>query len=314
MKQEDLTGVLLMAYGTPDSLDDVEAYYTHIRGGRRPSNELIAELKERYALVGGRTPLSEISEATRVSLERRLKERGERVRVYLGMKHWHPYIKQAVSEMANAGIVRAIGLVLAPHYSAMSVAGYYRYIDQAQAELGTEISIDHIDSWHLHPPYLEAVAARIRRKLAVFPQYASVTVIFTAHSLPQRILAEGDPYQDQLMQTAGALAKMLDLTRWTFSYQSAGRTAEPWLGPDIQDVVAEQARAGSRNILVAPIGFVSDHLEIFYDIDHEAQAVAREKGVTLVRTDSLNADEDFVDGLADLVLRRMSLAATSLRQ
>lgn len=305
MEYADTWGVLLMAYGTPATLDDVEPYYTHIRHGRKPPAELLTALKERYAFVGGHTPLREITAETRARLERHLRAGGAPVRVYLGMKHWHPYIEQAVGEMARDGITHAVGLVLAPHYSSRSIAEYYGYVDAAQAKIGSEIAIERITSWHLHPPYLAAVARRVRDKLREFPPGAEVTVLFTAHSLPRKILENGDPYPAQLAETARALAGMLALPRWTFSYQSAGRTADPWLGPDILETVSDLAGRGVRHLLVAPIGFVSDHLEILYDIDHEARQAARERGITLLRTESLNASDDFVEGLAALVRTRM---------
>jgi ferrochelatase len=303
MTSNDATGVLLMAYGTPDSMEAVEPYYTHIRGGRPPAPHLLEELQERYRLVGGSTPLLEITEATRSALERELSRYGN-YRVFLGMKHWHPYIEEGVRTMHEAGIRQAVGLVLAPHYSRMSIAGYYDYISKAQDKLGTSIEILPIESWHLHEPYLQAVAHRVREKLDTFPPDDEVTVIFSAHSLPEKILADGDPYADQLGETSKALAAMLGLAHWTFSFQSAGRTPDPWLGPDIVDTVNRLADEGVRNILVAPVGFVSDHLEILYDIDYEAQGAARERGITLKRTDSLNAGADFVEGLAELVRRR----------
>jgi ferrochelatase len=303
MTSDDAIGVLLMAYGTPDTLEAVEPYYTHIRGGRRPAPHLLDELRERYRLVGGSTPLLEITEATRDELQRDLNQSGN-YRVFLGMKHWHPYIEEGVRAMADAGIKRAVGLVLAPHYSRMSIAGYYDYIRKAQEKLGTSIEILPIESWHLHGPYLRAVADRVRAQLQTFSPDDEVTIIFTAHSLPEKILAEGDPYADQLRETSEALASMLGLRRWTFSFQSAGRTPDPWLGPDIVDTVHRLADEGVRSILVAPIGFVSDHLEILYDIDYEAQAGARERGITLKRTESLNAAPDFVVGLAELVRQR----------
>jgi ferrochelatase len=304
-------GVLLMAYGSPDSLEDVEAYYTHIRGGRKPSPDLVEELKERYRRVGGRTPLSEISEATRQDLEAQLNDGSDsRYRVFLGMKHWHPYIEQAVREVFDEGIERAVGLVLAPHYSRMSIAGYFHYIDVAQEKLGSKIEILPIESWHLHPPYLRAVASRIESKLADFLCGSDVTVVFTAHSLPQKILEDQDPYPRQLHETSQAVASMLSLKHWTFAYQSAGRTPDPWLGPDIVDTVHELADQGVQHILVAPIGFVSEHLEIHYDIDYEALQAAAERGVTLKRIDMLNASPDFVAGLADLVRERAAETAS----
>lgn len=302
MKDKSIA-VLLMAYGSPDTPDDVEPYYTHIRGGRTPSADLVADLKERYRLVGGRTPLLDITRSTQVALQAELDRRDAgRYKVYLGMKHWHPYIEQAVREMVDDGMERAIGLVLAPHYSRMSVEGYYRYIDEAQREAGSHVDIQRIESWHLHEPYLRAVAERVKAQLALFPAGEDVTVVFTAHSLPERIVTDGDPYPDQLHQTSEALARSLGLRDWTFSYQSAGSTADPWLGPDLVDTVHALADRGVRNVLIASIGFVSDHLEILYDIDYEAATAARERGMTLRRTESLNASPDFVAGLADLVL------------
>jgi ferrochelatase len=210
-----------------------------------------------------------------------------------------------VDTLAGEGIKTVVGLVLAPHYSAMSVGSYFDYVDAARHKLGAAFDLLRIDSWHLHPPYLGAVADRIRAGLACFPAGEGVTVVFTAHSLPERILQEADPYPEQLRETSRALAEMLQLPRWTFSYQSAGRTREPWLGPDLVDTVHRLADAGVTNVLVASIGFVSDHLEILYDIDYEAQAAARERGVTLRRTDMLNASPDFVAGLAELVWQRL---------
>ncbi|MDQ2742627.1 MAG: ferrochelatase, partial [Chloroflexota bacterium] len=283
----------------------VEPYYTHIRHGRPPTPELLDELRERYRLVGGRTPLSEISEATRSALEKRLNSGGGRWRVFLGMKHWRPWIRDAVEQMSRENITNAVGLVLAPHYSSMSIAQYYGYVDDAQKSLGSNIRIDRIDSWHLWPTYLASVASRIRAQLAEFPEPATVTVLFTAHSLPQKILEQDDPYPEQLRETSEALVAMLDLPHWTFSYQSAGRTSDPWLGPDIVDTVNDLADQGVQDILVAPIGFVSDHLEIFYDIDHEAKETADARGITLRRTEMLNSNPDFVDGLAQLVRAQM---------
>jgi ferrochelatase len=302
-------GVLLMAYGSPDSLEDVAPYYTHIRGGRKPSPDLVEELKERYRRVGGRTPLSEISEATRRGLQAQLNNGSGVYRVFLGMKHWHPYIEQAVREMSEQGIERAVGLVLAPHYSRMSIAGYYHYIDVAQEKLSSRIEILRIESWHLHQPYLSAVATRIESKLADFLCGSDVTVVFTAHSLPEKILEDEDPYPRQLQETSLAIAGMLGLKRWTFAYQSAGRTPDPWLGPDIVDTVHELADQGVQHILVAPIGFVSEHLEIHYDIDYEAQQAAAERGITLKRIEMLNSSPEFVAGLAELVRRRVDEAA-----
>jgi ferrochelatase len=212
--------------------------------------------------------------------------------------------------MRDVGIQRAIGLVLAPHYSDLSIAGYYHYFDIAQEKLGTHIALERIESWHLHPPYLQVVAKRVRSALVALPDTSPVTVIFTAHSLPKRILETGDPYPDQLRATSGALAERLHLSAWTFAYQSAGRTPEPWLGPDLVEMVNALADRGVQQLLVAPIGFVSDHLEILYDIDYEAQNAARERRIALRRTEMLNASPDFVAGLAELIRERAPLLPT----
>ena len=306
MNDNQTIGVLLMAYGSPDTPEDIEPYYTHIRHGRAPSAELLEELQERYRLVGGRTPLSDISEATRARLEKRLNDESENLyRVILGMKHWHPYIEQAVHQLASEGIQRAVGLILAPHYSSRSVAEYYGYVEEAQRKLGTSIALERIDQWHLFPPFLDAVRSRIEAQLEKFPTGEEVTVVFTAHSLPEKILQSGDPYPDQLLETSRALVDMVGIPQWTFSYQSAGRTPDPWLGPDLVETVHRLAREGVKNILVASIGFVSDHLEILYDIDYEAQEAARDEGITLRRTEMLNASPDFVEGLVALVRERV---------
>lgn len=305
MNGNQTIGVLLMAYGTPDTPDEIEPYYTHIRHGRPPSRELLEELQERYRVVGGRTPLSDISELTRARLEEQLNaESSNRYRVILGMKHWHPYIERAVESMAGEGIQQAVGLILAPHYSTRSVAEYYGYVDEAQRKLGTGIHVERIDHWHLFPPFLEAVKRRIEAGLLQFAPQADVTVIFTAHSVPEKVLESGDPYPEQLAATCDALVRASSLQNWTFSYQSAGRTPDPWLGPDLVDTVHRLGREGVQNVLIVSIGFVSDHLEILYDIDFEAQAAAREEGMTLHRTEMLNASPDFVEVLAALVKER----------
>jgi len=305
MTDPRVRGVLLMAYGTPNTPDDIEPYYTHIRRGNPPPAELLHELQERYAIVGGRTPLTAITEATRQGLEERLNSSGTgRWRVITGMKHWTPWIHEAVERMAGEGIEEAVSLVLAPHYSSISIAAYNKYVDEAQERIGSHIRFERIDSWHLHPPYLEAVARRVRERLVEFPDGEDVTVIFTAHSIPSRAVAAGDPYAEQLQETAQRLAQMLQLDHWTFSYQSAGRTADPWLGPDLLDTLHMLADQGTSNVLVATIGFVADHLEILYDIDYEAGNVAKERSMLLKRTESLNAGADFLDGLAELVLSR----------
>jgi ferrochelatase len=285
-------GVLLMAYGTPGSLDEVEAFYTDIRGGRPPSPELLNNLRARYAAVGGRTPLLEITQQQAQALQDAL---GHRYRVFVGMRHWHPYIRDVVAGMEAAGIREAVALALAPHYSELSAGAYFRAI----AETGTSIAFRKVRSWHLQPAYLDVIAERVRSAGAGFEPEL---VVFTAHSLPKRILETGDPYFEQLQATSRAVASRLALRSWMFSFQSAGATGDSWLGPDILETVEMQAAKGLRRLLVAPIGFISDHLEILYDLDVQAKRRAEELGVALRRTESLNASPKLVEALKAAVL------------
>lgn len=312
------TGILLMAYGTPASLDEVEPYYTDIRGGRPPTPELLAELKERYRLVGGRTPLLEISRAQADGLQRLLDaESPGRYRVYLGMKHWHPYIEAAVRQMERDGIREAIGIALAPHYSRMSIGGYISRVEDAQAKVAAErsaagtaamepIRFRFVESWHVEPVFLEALAGQVRDALSrafAAEERDSVFVLFTAHSLPERIRQWDDPYERELLATSAGVADLLTLPRdrWGFAFQSAGRTPEPWLGPDILAKLRELNTGGHQSALVCPVGFIAEHLEIFYDIDVEARQVARELGMHLERIEMLNATPPLLESLAAVV-------------
>lgn len=290
------TGVLLMAYGTPRNVDEVEAFYTDIRGGRPPTPELLANLRARYEAVGGSTPLLDISRRQAEALEAAL---GPDFRVFLGMRHWQPYIRDAVAAMPEAGIRRAVALALAPHYSALSVGAYM----QAAEEAGGEIAFERVRSWHLQPAYLEAVADRGR---AASVGFEPEVVVFTAHSLPRRILESGDPYPDQLLETSEALAGRLALKRWRLSYQSAGATGDAWLGPDILETIDQLAGEGVRRLLVAPIGFISDHLEILYDLDVQARQRAASRGLELRRTESLNDTPKLIEALKRAVLEALA--------
>jgi ferrochelatase len=298
------TGVLLLAYGTPETLDDVELYYTHIRGGRAPSPESLENLRERYRLVGGRTPLLDLTRDVAHKLQGRLDaDAPGRYRVYIGMKHWHPFIGEVLPRMAADGIRTALGLVLAPHYSRMSIGSYRKYVDQAHEKLAEPIDIRLVESWQAHPLFRQLIADRIVEGLAQFPAEMrdQVKVLFSAHSLPERILTWDDPYPRELRESAAGIAELLGLHDWRFAFQSAGMTGEPWLGPDILDYLAELAAEGVFAVLSVPFGFVADHLEVLWDIDNEAQAKAAELGVTLHRTRMPNADPEFVEVLAAIV-------------
>lgn len=276
---------MLMAYGSPSSAEDVRPYLEDVRGGRPVSDEAVAELAERYRRIGGRSPLDDVTDAQRAALERELG-----LPVFVGMKHWRPRIADAVEAALADGATRVVGLVLAPHYSRMSV-GEYR--ERLEAAVAGRAELVLIESWHDDAAFLDVVAERVRD--------TDAWVVFTAHSLPERILAGGDPYREQLLETSRLVAERADLERWSFAFQSASPTGEPWLGPDILDELERLHGDGVRKVLVAPVGFVSDHLEILWDLDIEARDKAEELGLELSRIESLNDDPAFIRALAGLV-------------
>jgi len=294
--------VLLMAYGSPDRLDQVEAYYTDIRRGNPPSPELLEELLDRYRAIGGGSPLSRIVETQRAALGRELAARGRHFRVYAGMRHIEPRIGEIVAGMAADGVERFVAIALAPQASS-NAAGYRRAVETGLAGLGGAApTVVYVDSWYDQPCFTEALAETTREALARFPDPTRVRVMFTAHSLPARVLAEGDPYPEQVAGTAALVAARLGLADYDVAYQSAGRTGEPWIGPDILAEIRRLAAAGVTELVIRPVGFVADHLEVLYDIDIEAQAVAAEVGIHLERARSMNDDPTFIAGLADLAV------------
>jgi ferrochelatase len=290
-----------MSYGTARGPDDLVPYLTHIRRGRTPSPELVEEMRARYASIGGRSPLIEITERQVRGLERELNADGGRTfRAYHGMKHQSPYIEDAVEQMAADGIGPAVGLVLAPHYSRLSVGEYVERAEKAAADTGTETTF--IENFHRHPAFVAFVKDRVQRALESLPHdlRGQAIVVFSAHSLPARVLELGDPYAKQLEETAQAVAEAEPYS-YRVAWQSAGRTDEAWLGPDLNEVIRDLAESGTKAVVSCPVGFVSDHLEVLYDVDIEARNVADEAGVTLVRTDSPNDDPAFLRALADVV-------------
>ncbi|MCY3569141.1 MAG: ferrochelatase [Chloroflexi bacterium] len=298
-------GVLLMAYGTPGNLDEVEPYYRDIRGGQTPPPEAVADLTERYRRVGGKTPLLEITRRVADKLEQRLNQGSDdsRWRVYVGMKHWHPYIADTIDAIAADGIDELVELPLAPHYSMLSIAGYEKLVKQALDRLTEPPPTRFIQSWHANPRFINLIAGRIDNVLAkIDADPADVEVVFSAHSLPARIVNSGDPYPDELIESAAAVARAAGVTSWRFAYQSAGKTPTPWLGPDILEAIETIAGEGRRHILSVPFGFVCDHLEILYDIDIEAIDRAAEFGINLSRIDMPNDDPEFVEVLFDLII------------
>lgn len=306
-----MTGLLVMAYGSPQSLDEVEAYYTHIRRGRPPSPELLEELLERYRAIGGRSPLVAITRRQARALEERLAGRfHEGLIVDVGMKHSPPFIAEGVRRLVEGGATRLITLTMAPQYSAMSVGEYQHAVMDALRQLGAALPVIQVPSWHRHEGFVNAVARRLHEALHQIPEALrdGAVTLFTAHSLPERVLAAGDPYPRQFEETAAAVARAARVERWHTAYQSAGRTADPWLGPDVNDVLRELAAQGTRAVVICPVGFVADHLEILYDVDIEARRTAAELGLAFARTESLNDGSDFMDALAAVVTEHAARA------
>jgi ferrochelatase len=292
--------VLLMAYGSPDSLDQVEAYYTDIRRGSPPPPELLEELIGRYRAIGGGSPLSRIVEEQRAALQAELARRGRDVRVYAGMRHIAPRIATVVEGMAGDGVERFVAIALAPQRSS-NAAGYWRAVQAGLDAAGDGApKATFVESWHDEPGFIDALATVTREALDRFNDPASVRVIFTAHSLPARVVGEGDRYPDEIAATSRLVAGKLGLARYEQAFQSAGRTGEPWLGPDLRDELRRLASEGVRDVVVSPVGFVAEHLEVLYDIDIEAQAVAKELGMRLERARSMNTDSQFISALADI--------------
>ena len=302
------TAVLLMAYGTPRTPEEIEPYYTDIRRGRPPTPEQLADLTARYDALGGTSPLAARTEAQRAALQAALDTAAPgRYHVVLGLKHAEPKIEAAVDALAAEGYTHIVGLVLAPHYSAFSIG---QYLDRARAAAEPHgITVAGIESWATEPAFVEFVAADLRAKLAAMP--ADTKVLFTAHSLPQRIIAAGDRYPDELRATAEAVAAAAGLSHWSswaIAWQSAGRTPEPWLGPDILQVIddlggAENDAGHERGVLVSAVGFVADHLEVLYDLDIEAAHRAAQHGLAFARTACVNDDPTVMAALAARVVQ-----------
>jgi ferrochelatase len=283
------TAVVLMAYGSPDRVEDVPAYYADIRGGRPIDPAHLADLVARYRRLGieESNPLNEITEATRAALQADLGWP-----VFTGMRHWQPRIAAAVEQALAGGADTIVGLVLAPHYSGMSIGKYRAQLVQAIAD---RAELRFVERWGDEPGLIDLLAERVSG--------TSAHVVFTAHSLPARIVTEGDPYQDELLETSRLVAETAGIQEWSFSFQSESPTGEPWLGPDILDHLQWLAADGVRDVLVAPIGFVADHLEIRWDLDVEAADKAKELGIELGRIELPNADPAFVSVLAGLARR-----------
>jgi len=296
-------GVLVMSYGTPETMDTIEAYYTHIRRGHPPTPEQLADLTHRYeTIVGGVFPLRENTDRQVAALQRTLDGLagpGKFV-CYQGLKHAPPFIEDGVAAMAQDGIKRAVGIVLTPQYSSMSVGGYIKRAEEEAGKRGIDMTF--VKQYHLHPALIASLASRVKSALDRFgDRREHAMVLFSAHSLPEKILEMKDPYPEQLLETSRAVADAAGVAHWQFTWQSAGQTGQPWLGPDILETLDRLAAEGVKEVLVTPVGFVSDHLEVLYDIDLEAKKHAADLGMRLERIDMLNDDPGYMAALADSV-------------
>jgi protoporphyrin/coproporphyrin ferrochelatase len=313
-------GVLVMAYGTAAGPDDIERYYTDIRGGHAPSPEHLQELKDRYAAIGNVFPLLDTTRAQAEGLAGRLNAGGGSFRAYLGMKHSPPFITDGVEAMRADGIERGIGIVMAPHWSGMSVETYVERVAQAVDDHGEMPSFTFVRSYHDHPAFIEFLTERVGDALEAMPDDArdGTTVIFSAHSLPIRTVDDGTQrckycdcddscrYRDGLQCTADLVAERLGLRHYLIAWQSAGRTPDPWWGPPVEDVIEQIAKQGKRAVLVCSAGFVADHLEILYDLDVEARLIAERAGLIFARTRMPNADPGYLEVLAEVVRDHMA--------
>ncbi|MCW5797906.1 MAG: ferrochelatase [Nitrospira sp.] len=296
--------LLLMAMGGPDSLENVEPYLLDVRGGRPTSSELVEEIRTRYRMTGGKSPVLDITREVAGALEQRLNASGEgRFRCYVGLRHWHPFIRETYAELLKTVPDHIVGLCMAPQYSSLSIGAYVKKVEEARAELADATPISFVTSWHRHPLLITAIVAHIRRTLERFPAEvrAQVPVLFTAHSLPERVVAMKDPYPEEVRGTVEAVCAQLGGQPTRFAYQSQGRSGEKWLGPSVEEVLDDLAQAGHHHVLVAPIGFLCDHVETLYDIDIELTQLARAKGIQLERIPMLNASAPLIDILTSVV-------------
>lgn len=304
-------GLLVMAYGTPRSPEEIEPYYTHIRRGHKPPSELLEDLKHRYEMIGGVSPLARITEEQASSLEKELNARanGKEFKVYLGLKHTTPFIEDAVQQMHEDGIQEAVSIVLAPHYSTFSVKSYNGRAKEEAQKLGRPV-IHSVDSWYTEPKFVSYWATQLKKTFSFIPieEQKKTVVIFSAHSLPEKILRVGDPYPNQLEESAHLIAEEANIPHYAIGWQSAGNTPDPWIGPDVQDLTRElHEKDGYTSFVYCPVGFVSDHLEVLYDNDYECKLVTDEIGAQYYRPEMPNAKPEFIDGLADVIEKRLSL-------
>jgi protoporphyrin/coproporphyrin ferrochelatase len=303
-------GLLVMAYGTPYKEEDIERYYTHIRRGRKPSPEALEDLQNRYEAIGGISPLAKITQQQMESLEKRLNEVQDEIefKAYLGLKHIEPFVEDAVEAMHKDGIKEAVSIVLAPHFSTFSVKSYNGRAKETAEKLGGPI-IHSVESWYSEPKFIQYWATRVKQTFDLIDEekLQKAVLIVSAHSLPEKIIAAGDPYPNQLQETADLIAQAAGIEHYEIGWQSAGNTPEPWIGPDVQDLTRElHEEKGYTSFVYTPVGFIADHLEVLYDNDYECKVVTDEIGADYYRPEMPNAQPEFIDGLATVVLKRIA--------
>ncbi|AJI20432.1 ferrochelatase [Priestia megaterium] len=303
-------GLLVMAYGTPYKEEDIERYYTHIRRGRKPSPEALEDLQNRYEAIGGISPLAKITQQQMESLEKRLNEVQDEIefKAYLGLKHIEPFVEDAVEAMHKDGIKEAVSIVLAPHFSTFSVKSYNGRAKETAEKLGGPI-IHSVESWYSEPKFIQYWATRVKQTFDLIDEEKcqKAVLIVSAHSLPEKIIAAGDPYPNQLQETADLIAQAAGIEHYEIGWQSAGNTPEPWIGPDVQDLTRElHEEKGYTSFVYTPVGFIADHLEVLYDNDYECKVVTDEIGADYYRPEMPNAQPEFIDGLATVVLKQIA--------
>lgn len=302
------TGVLLLGYGAPDSIEAIEPFLTNLMEERRPLGEQLEKIKERYRLIGGESPLLEITQKQARALEETLGEKGVASKVYVGMRYWHPLIEETVDEILAEGVKKIIALSLSPHYSRTTTGAYFKELDRVIAEKAPDLLIVKASDWYTHPLFSQAIAEKIQEGMEKFSEdiRSDIEVVFSAHSLPKRFVEEGDSYVDQLQETLKGVLTLVSLQNWRLAYQSSRRgTGEEWLGPDIETVLEELAKAGRHKVLLVPIGFTADHIETLYDIDIALRQKAFDLGLDFHRTAALNDSSIFIAALADVVLNSL---------
>lgn len=304
-------GLLVMAYGTPYKEEDIERYYTHIRHGRPPASEMLQDLKDRYEAIGGISPLAKITLDQAKSLEEHLNAVQDEVqfKMYLGLKHIEPFVEDAVKQMKEDGIEEAVSIVLAPHFSTFSIKSYNGRAKQEAENLGG-LKITSVESWYKEPKFIDYWTKKVKETYASMTseEREKAVLIVSAHSLPEKIIAAGDPYPNQLQETADLIAQAAGIENYEIGWQSAGNTPEPWLGPDVQDLTRDlYEHKGYRTFVYIPVGFVADHLEVLFDNDYECKVVADELGAKYYRPEMPNAKDEFIDCLATVVLKELSM-------